>query len=835
MSGIIDHGSKWPHWLLSLSRDRRGWLQDVRWAVRALLASPLYSAVALLTLAITIGANTLVFSAVNSLFLRPVGVMEPSAIVAIRAMNGTLGMPSLPASATDYADISKGSDVFATTAMGAQADVTYGAGEFPERLSSQRVTWQWFEVFGVQPLLGRVFSAVEDRPGARGVVVLEYATWQRLFGGDRSVVGKTIQLSEEPYEVIGVMPPRFKGVNLAPGARVNIWRPMRLPEAVYGRENRFNNAQFTILGRLRPGASFEQAQAFASLVSDRVRQSTDSGNTAENLGWGLFAVRYVDFVVGDLKTPMLMLMGAVIVVLLIACINVAWLEIARTSAHMRELAIRVALGASRWRLVRQRLIETLALALGGSLLGLAVAVLAMRVLVTFAPPSLEDYVNGRPDPRLVLFSLAVGLIAGVLAGVVPAWRIPKNIQGRLKEGGPTGTTPPHRYLRGALMTSEVALALALTIGAVLLVQSLVRLQRVDIGFVSNGVVTGSVALPFPRYREPERRAAFYRTAVEQLSNEPGITEAAVAFPVPFGGIFSGEFRIESAVTGAGPAPQACVQWVSPGYFAALGVPLRSGRTFSESDTIGAAPVVVVDEALARQHWSGGDPLGRRVRREPSATWSTIVGVVGRVKNFELATDFCTGMYYVPIFQAGGGFAADLVLKTDLDAQQAFAAMRRAVHTADSTQPVFNVQVLDDRILQSLGHRPLTVSLLVSFAAMAIVLAMLGVYGVVNYMTTQRTNEIGARMAMGATARNILLMMLREVGVFAAIGLAAGIGLAVAFSRTITALLFGITSLDALSFAVASMGLAIVTLAAAYLPARRAGRLDPLIALRARQD
>jgi predicted permease len=809
------------------------WLRDFRHAIRALRRSPGFTLVAVLTLALGIGANTAIFSAINSLLMNPVGVVDAGRIVALRVNYDKLGVKSSSVSPTDFADMRDSKEIFAAAAAASGASFTYNAADFPEQLQGLRVTWQWFAVFGARPIIGRLFSPEEDQPNANNVVILEYRTWQRLFGGDPSVIEKTIQLNQQPYKVVGVMGPDFRRANL------NLWTPLKLPPAAYGPRNRFNES-LEAVAHLQPRISFEQAQAFVRVLTERVLQDENQlgaanvGAYAKNNEWSMWALPYVESVAGDLKTPMFVLMGAVGFVLLIACSNIAGLKLARASSQARELAVRNALGASRWQLIRQTLTESIVLAVAGSVLGVAVAYGGIRGLMMLAPENLAGGLDIRLDPIVMAFTAVVTLAAGILFGLVPAVHLSRmEKRESLKEGGRSGTaTRGQLRLRSLLVTMEIALALVLLVGAGLFLRSLKHLEEVDTGFEARGVMTGIVALPQAQYREPEKQIAFYRAAVERLANIPGVSRAAAGIPVPFLGDSGGAFNIEGVVLRPGdPVPHGSVRWVSPEYFSVLRIPLKRGRTFTDQDTVGGEPVVIIDENLAQTYWPNQDPIGKRLRQTiANAQWSTIVGVVGHVKHSELASDADKGAYYVPLYQRPLPTSAVLV-KTTLEPTELTRAIREAVRFVDPAQPVFEMRTMEERVLASLGSRRFAVSLMTIFSGIALFMAALGLYGVISYSVTQRTHEIGIRMALGAERTEILALVVRQGIRMALTGVALGVLFAFVLARMLSSQLFQVSAFDPVTFGLMAVMLVMVALLASFIPARRATRVNPLEACR----
>ncbi|MBZ5562750.1 MAG: ABC transporter permease [Acidobacteriia bacterium] len=803
-------------------------IQDLRYGMRMLANHPGFTAVAVLTLALGIGANTAIFSVINGLLLHPVGVSDPDRLLAIRVKYDMLNLKSIVISPTDFADVRDSKQVFSSAAILDNADFTYLAGDLPERLLGAKVSWQWFEVFNAQPLLGRTFRASDDQPGSSAVAILAYGTWKQTFGGDPSVVGQSIQLNQLPYKVIGVMGPDFQWPNQA-----KLWVPMGLPPGEYGAENRFNE-NYLAVARIKPGVSVARAEAFVKVLGNQVVQANPRAAAyAKDSGWGMFAVPFTEFVYGDLQTPMLILLGAVGFVLLIACANIAGLLLARASTRTKELTVRAALGANRWDLIRLTLAESSLLAIGGTLLGFFLAGGGIHVLQALAPAEASVVVI-RTDAYVLAFTMVMGLLSALLFGIAPAWQLSVVRQFEaLKEGGRSGTASrDQQRVRAFLVAGEVALALVLLVGAGLFLKSLARIQQVNPGFDPRGVMTGALSLPESRYKEPQKQIAFYRAVLERLRNLPGVESAAATAPLPFaGGGASSSFNIEGRPQLPGdPGPHSDLQWVTPGYFSALRVPLRSGRVFTDQDREGGLPVVIIDENLARQYWPNQDPVGRRLRRGNNTPWATISGVVGHVDRSMLVGDTGKGVCYYPMAQHSQP-AAFLIARTTADPAKLAMPFRAAVQAVDSAQPVYDFLPMQERVLNSLGPRRFAVTLLGFFAAVAVLLAALGLYGVVSYAVTQRTQEFGIRMALGAQRAEVLRLVLRHGMKLASAGVLAGLLISFLLARLLASQFYEVGAFDLLTFVLTALILALIALIACYVPARRATRVDPMEALR----
>jgi len=804
-------------------------LADLRIAFRTLSKSPAFALTGIAALALGIGANTAIFSVVNQVLLNPAGVSNPERIVALRAKYDKLALRSIPVSVPDFADVEKSKQVFESAAVLSGGDFSYTGSGIPERLNGANVSFQWFDVFGAKPRLGRVFQPQEDKPNANHVVVLSFPAWRRVFGQDPAVLGRVIELNQQPYRIIGVMGPEFRWP-----ADVDLWVPLGLADALYNPQNRFNE-NYDSVARLKPGVSFSQASALVQILTDRLKNDGTRGATyAKDSAWGMFLVPFTDYVAGNTKTPMLVLLAAVGCVLLIACSNIAGLMLARASGHAREIAVRAALGAGRWRLIRQTLAESLVLALGGAVAGLALAFVGVRALLAFAPENASVALAVRIDAPVLLFTAVAAVAAAVLFGIAPAWQVSRLDRFEaLKEGGRSGAAGLRRQrIRAGLVIGEVALALVLLVGAGLFLRSLASLEDVNPGFQPGGVITAGVSLPQPQYTEPAKRIAFYRAVLERLSNLPGVTSVAEGVPVPFSGnAGSASFAIEDRPAPPGdPGPHGDLGFVSPDYFTALRIPLRSGRTFTAQDQPSTEPVAIVDETLARQYWPNESPIGKHIRQGQRGAWATVVGVVSHVKHSDLAGDTVKGKYYFPMFQRPAPFTTFLVRRQS-DPVVLGGAIREAVRGIDPALAVANIRTLPEMVARSLSPRRFVVTLLEIFAGMALLMAVLGLYGVISYSVAQRTQEIGIRMALGAQPREVLSLVIGQGMRLTGIGAAIGLGAALAFSRALKSQLFQVSAFDPLTFTITALILIAAALVASYIPARRATRVDPMHALR----
>jgi len=801
----------------------------MRYAVRALLKTPAYTVVALLTLALGIGANTAIFSVVNQILLNPVGVADPGRVVAVRVKYDKLALRNIGVSVPDFADVLNSTQQFETAALIDTGDFNYTGSGVPERLNGASVTYRWFDVFGARPALGRVFQPEEDRPNANREVVLSFAAWKRLFGQDRGVVGRTIELNRTPYRIVGVM-----GADFRWPVDIDLWAPLGLADSAYSPNNRFNE-NYEAFARLRPGIPYASANSFAGVLSDRVKSAGDRGGAyAKDSAWGMFLLPFTDFIAGDTRTPMLVLLAAVGFVLLIACANIAGLMLARASGRTREIAVRAALGAGRWDLIRLSFFESMTLAAAGAVAGLCVALAGVRGLLALAPEGLPVAVSVRLDAPVLAFAALAAVAAGLIFGVAPAWQASRvNQFEQLKEGGRANSAGRARQqLRSSLVIAEVALALVLLVGAGLFLRSLAALEDVNPGFQSAGVITAGLSLPHQRYDTDAKQLAFYQAVLDNLATTPGVAAVAAGVPLPFSGnAGSASFDIDGRPSPPGdPGPHGDIGAVSADYFAALKIPIRQGRVFTALDRAGAQPVAVIDDVLARQYWPGQSPVGQHLRRGNSAPWATVVGVVAHVKHSDLAGEDIKGKYYFPLFQMPVPFMS-FVMRAPSDPGRLATAMRDAVRSVDPTQPVSQIRLMTSMVNNSLAPRRFVVTVLGVFATMALAMALIGLYGVISYAVTQRTQELGVRMALGAQPAEILRLVLGQGMKLAGIGVAAGLLISLAMSRVLRGELFHVSAVDPLTFALMAAALIAAALLASYIPARRATRVDPMVALR----
>ena len=815
----------------------RALLEDFRYALRMLLKGSGFTVVAVLTLALGIGANTAIFSVVNGLLLHPYGLPHPERLLAIRARYEKLNLKSIVISAPDFTFVRDNRQTFAAAAIQAPGNFNYETGSWPLQLRGASVSWQWFAVFEARPLLGRFFTPEEDQPNADREVVLAYNTWKLIFGGDKEIVGRTVQLNQQPYKIVGVAGPDFQWPS-----QTDLWVPLGLPPDAFVLNNLFNE-NYLGVARLQADMKFSNAAAFLKLASERVSDDPRAQGYPKASGWGLFAIPFTEFVYGDVRTPLLILLGAVGLVLLIACSNVAGLLLARASARAKEFAVRTALGASPWRLARQMLTESLTLAFFGMVLGLVIAFQAVRALLWLAKENLSTGLDVHLDLYVLVFAALIAGASAIIFGAAPAWQIAfLDPHQNLKQGRGTGEGGAGRHrFRSGLVVAELSLALVLLASAGVFLKSLAKLQDVDVGFRPHDLMTGALVLPGHQYDTPDKQIAFLKSALDRLSNAAGVVSAAAGVPLPFSGFGgSASFNIEGRVSPAGdPGPHGDVRGVSPRYFGTMGIRLLRGRVFTDQDRLAGQPVAIIDENLAREYWPHQDAVGQRIRNGNTSPWRTIIGIVDPVRHSQVVGEEASatgtegsgkGVYYFPLYQINSP-AFFLIARTNGNPAALADAIRAAVHGVDPSQPVSDLKTMDERIALSMGPRRSAVTLLSVFAAMALTLAAVGLFGLIRYNVTQRTQEIGVRMALGASRGDVLRMVLGQSLRLALLGVAGGLLAAFALTRVLSSLLYGVSATDPLTFAGMALLLIFVALLASWIPAHRATRVDPLVALR----
>jgi predicted permease len=789
--------------------------RDSRYALRMLLHSPLFSVVAVATFALGIGVNAAVFTVVNGVLLRPLPYPEPDRITMIWLDNRRQGIKEDITSYPNYRDWRDQNRSYAHVAAFTSSSFNLsGAGE-PERLIGAQATANFFDVMGIQPLIGRVFTEAQETPGNDAVIVLSEGLWQRRFGGARDVLGRTITLNGRSHEVIGVMPAAFRMP-----ADAELWKPLAPPNEVRQARGSF---WLPVIGRLRPGVSVEQAQAEMSGISERLAE------TYPNLrGFGAYVVSLHRQIVGDIQRPLLVLFAAVGFVLLIACANLANLMLGRTAARRKELAIRTALGAGRGRLVRQIVTETFVLALLGSALGVLAAYWATGFFLSVGGDSIPRQDAITIDPRVLGFALILAVVCALLAGLLPALQASRRVViEHLREGARPGGGLVSRQTRSAL-------AFVLLAGAGLLVRTLWSMQQVHRGFQTERIATMTLSLPAASYSGPKEVRSFYARLLERVRGLPGVESAALATEILQPLLAnSGIYSIEGKPL---PPPEDRIEYpvvvVSPQFFETLRVALQRGRTFTEQDHADAPRVIVINETLARIGWPGEDPIGRRMKAggpDSQSPWMTVVGVIRDLHRSEVTRAVRPELYMCSLQTTPR--TQMLVVRTAGAPTGIVGSVRREVQALDSQLPLFRVGTLEGQLARTLSRPRFQALLLTGFAGLAMLLATIGIYGVTSHAVSQRTHEVGIRMALGARAPDVLRLIIAQHLRPALIGLLIGLAGALALSRSLRSLLYGVSAMDPLTFTLMGVVLLSVALAACWLPARRAAQIDPLIALR----
>ena len=798
--------------------------RDVRSGVRALVHSPVFTAVTVLSLALGIGANTAIFSVVNGLLLRPLPYPEPEQLVDVwhtPPQQSFPGLKKFSVSPGNYLDWKAQSTAFEEMAVYSDLGMSLSTSNDPLSLIGAAVSSDFFSVLRSNATVGRTFTPEEEQAGRDQVVVIGHGLWQRAFGANPNMIGQTLTLNSRSFTVVGIMPAGFEFPQEA-----ELWVPLAWDEKE--RQTRSIH-DYIVIARLKQNVSLKQAQAEMNTISSRLEQQYPE----ENKGWGAVVIPLREDLVGDVRLALLVLFGAVGFVLLIACANVANLMLARGANRQKEIAVRIALGAGRARLIRQLLTESVLLAVIGGLLGLLLAVWGSKTLVRMG--SLTNLGDIGIDSWALGFTLLVSFAAGIIVGIVPALQFTRtSISETLKQGaGRTGASPIKQHTRKALVISEVALSLVLLIGAGLMIRSFWKLQNVDPGFDTRNGLTMSVVLNWIRYSEPHQRLAFFDRAIEQIRTVPGVVSVGATTRIPLaGGGSTQPFTIDGRPAPTiSEQPMAQTRYISPDYFQTIGIPLRQGRFFSDYDRDNSVPVIIISEAMARRFWPGESPIGKRLtpsfHREQGAR--EIVGVVGDVKTTGLEVD-ASAMMYLPFKQFPLPFMS-FVVRTASNPEGLVQPVSRAIYSIDKEQALTDVETMDQVLTKSLSGRRFNMTLLLTFAGVALVLAAVGVYGVMNYTVTLRKREMGIRMALGAERSDVLRLVLRQGLTLTLIGAGVGLISAYALTRLMASLLYGVTATDYVTFVSVSGVLIAVGLVASYVPARRATKVNPMIALR----
>jgi putative ABC transport system permease protein len=800
--------------------------QDLRYGARTLLKTPGFTLVAVITLALGIGANTAIFSVVNSLLLESLPYQDAGRLVWIWGTNAKNGIAEETASPPDFLDWKTSSQSFeGMAAFSRTAGIFTDRGE-PERVLGAAVTDGFFSLLGARALKGRTFVAEEDKPGAEPVIILSEGFWQRRFGADPDICGKSVTFNGEPAVVVGVIEAGF--LNPRPDDRqpVEFWRPFRLNYSQINRRSDY----LGVIARLKPRVTIAQAHAEMVTIASRLEQQYPATNT----GWSTKVISLHERFFGDVSRALIFLMCAVGFLLLIACANVANLLLVRATSRSREMAIRAALGATRGRAIRQLLTESVLLSLLGGAAGLVIAVWGVEMILSIIPNTVPRVDVISLDSRALIFTAVASLATGIAFGLVPAIQASRlRLSDSLKEGARSGLTPGGNRIRNILAVAEIALALVLLVGAGLMVRSFINLQNVDPGFNPDRVLTMQVQLPAARYKGDPQIAAFGEQLLERVNTLPGIESAGLMSDVPLagGGDYLG-FAIEGrAQNPDDPNPDAIAHAATPGYFKTMGIQLKSGRLFGETDHREAPPVIVINEAMARRFWNDEDPLGKRINlgAGQNAPWLTIIGVVGSVRHETLSQQPYPEMY-APIAQQPTR-VLNVVVRSAADNATVVSSIREQVKQLDQDLPVFNTRTAHQLLADSMARPRFNALLVTLFAAVALILASIGIYGVISYGVSQREHEIGVRVALGAGRSDIIRMVIVQGLRLVAAGIAIGLITMIGLSRLMEGLLFEVSETDLLTFTAVPLLLAGVVLLACCAPALRATRVDPINALR----
>jgi predicted permease len=833
-------------WLKEVSREM--WslnsietlIQDLRYGARMLMKSPGFTFVAVLTLALGIGANTAIFSVVNGVLLRQLPYEEPERLALIWEKFSSWGLGQAPISASEFTDYRNQTHSFSSLAAFDTADFNLTGGDLPERVSGAQVSAGLFPLLGVKPQLGRAFSAEENEPGRDNVVLLSHGLWRRRFGADPGIIGRTLSLSDRSYTVIGVMPPSFqfpmslfviKGVTFTQPAE--LWTPVTFSaDRLKARASR----SLGVIGRLKPGVTLTQAGAEVQAIAYRMRQQYPESYPPE--GWGAYAVSLHEQIVGRMRLPLLALLGAVSLVLLIACANVASLLLARSTVRRKEIAVRASLGASRRRIIRQLLTESLLLAFCGGGLGLLIALWGTDQLVSLSAQTLPRMKEVGLDGRVLGFTLAISILTGLVFGLMPVIEASKlDLNAVLKEGGRRATVSPgQRRLRSLIVAAEFALALTLLIGAGLLSRSFWRLQNVSPGFEPENVLTFQLSLPWKSYPGSQYVSAFFQQAIARIAHLPGVKAVGAASILPLSGSNSDEgFVIEGRpLRDLNDVSDEEFRVVTPDYFRAMGIPLIKGRFFNDADKADAPGVTIINQAFAERHFRGEDPVGKRLTRDDprgsNVNWITIVGVVGDVRHSGLNVE-AKPEFYIPHLQETRS-SMTLAARVAADPASLSAAIRHEIRGLDAQLPVYNLRSMERIVDESVAAQRLSTLLIGGFAALALILAAIGIYGVMSYAVAQHTHEIGIRIALGARTPDVLKLVVTQGMKPALAGVAIGLAVSFGLTRLIRNLLFDVSATDPTTFVAITLVLTAIGLLACWIPARRATKVDPAVALRA---
>ena len=810
-------------------------IQDLRYGARMLSKKLGFTLIAVITLALGIGANTAIFSVINAVLLRPLPYAEPERLVAIWESNTQRPDSRNSIAYPNFFDWRAQSQSFERMASYHMNNMALTGVTTPVNLRGAVVSPDLFAVLGVKPQLGRWFVPEEEKPGIRAAII-NHSLWQRQFGGDPNIIGRALTLDGKPFNVVGVMPAGFQFPIEA--ETVEIWVTSSIDGEKTDPKEQAQNEQrgshfLQAVGRLKPNIKIEQAQAEMSLIAGKLEQQYPDTNTRH----GSRLIPFHDDLVRDYSEALWLILGAVGCVLLIACANVANLLLARATARYKEIAVRAALGADRWRVIRQLLTESLLLSVGGGLLGLLLAWWGTEALIRLIPEDVPRLAEIDLDRWVFGFTLLISVVTGVVFGLAPALQASKiELTEAMKEGSRgAGAGAGHARLRNALVVVEIAIALVVLIGAGLLLQTFHKLQQVDLGFDTSHTLTASVELPDARYPKPEQATAFYQNLLERVKALPGVENASAITPLPLGGsTFVISFEVEGRNIPKGQLPSSHFRAITPDYFNVMRIPLISGRAFTNRDDAKSPGVVIINESFAKRHFPNENPIGKHLKPGISVTdetvWREIVGVVKDVKhNQSLSRDY-EPEYYMPHAQIPLG-SMSLVLRATNDPRSLAGAVQREVHALDKDIPVYRIKTLDQYLGVAVAKPKFNALLLALFAGLALLLTAIGLYGVMAYSVIQLTQEIGIRIALGAQTGDVLQMVLRQGLKLTALGLALGLAAAYALTRYMQTLLFGVKPADPLTFGLIALLLIVVAIVACWIPARRATKVDPMVALR----
>jgi putative ABC transport system permease protein len=809
-------------------------LQDMRYGARVLTKNPAFTLVALITLALGIGANTAIFSVIYGVVMRPLPYQDGNRLVVLhqlapRAAAGNQNLAFSVKEITDYRDQSQTLDGVAE--HHSMSFILLGRQE-PQRVQTAVVSANFFDLLGVKPLLGRTFLPEDDQKGADAVLVLSHKYWLSSHGGDSEIIGKVFSMNDKPHTVIGVLPPIPQYPVESDVYMPTVACPARSSDRFIATRN---FRMMSVFGRLKPESSIEQAKADLALIASNLQKEYPD-SYPESRGYDATAALLKEELIRDGKPTFLILLATAGLVLLIACANVANLTLARFMRREREMAIRAALGAGKGRLIRQLLTESTLLALAGGALGLLLASAGLRLLVTFAARFTTRASEIEIDGSVLLFTLLISVATGLVFGLMPAFSSENNLTSALKEGGGrTSSSTKRQRARSALIVAQVAISFMLLIGAGLMLRSLIKLQQVNPGFNPESVLLMRISPNWSRHTTPEQNRLLLRRLLDKAQAQPGALAVALAstFPLnPMGitfGPFNRRFQIEGQPVAAGdPGPEADIRIVSPDYFETIRLPLINGRTFTDQDKEKAPLVAVMNQSMARHRWANEDPIGKRLTFDNGDNWITIVGIVGDVKQYGLNRD-ATDELYIPMEQNPGG--GNLLVRTASDPMSMAALMRDVVYEVDPETAIDNVQTLERVHSESLASPRLTTALLGLFAALALVITAAGIAGVMALSVSQRTHELGVRMALGATSARVMTLVMRQGMTLVVGGLVLGVVGALALTRLMSALLFSVEPTDPLTFLAVALVLIAVAALSCFLPARRVTTIDPMIALR----